>query len=465
MSAYLKALRPFLCTNDSLKHKKLEWIFGVPALIRGRSYGDQPPKYGLEYVDKINDECLQFNSPVLFAAADEALVAQILKCRGRFEQQCIACLKELLGLMAKDRDVAEFVWKLPPHSYQYARFIDWFRPYLLEQIAEQNRMSSGLGNHYRTKLELLNKAIAHLDALEPLFQEFEGQELARMASCMAEGGSGEFTDIAEHWIGATSKEVIKHFPPQLLVGRAIAEREILVLDDDPRVRAQIFEIDHEYAYSAPTGLFNLAAPHLGRRTNHYQIETYDQYVRNNMRRTAQNADMEDLSEQQQMSQEDRPDAGTAASTAVEEYTSPARQWGTSKRVAPILMKVLLTNKSDTEDIKVWYRLHTKNAAGANVALPVSSRKAYLGAKGATIVETLLKIDPTKAYFFENLADVEVQLEATTKEQAQASGFGMRGVGKKQVHYQAPQEIGVGTSQDDDDERDDDEAYQNYQSTP
>ena len=130
VSAYLKALRPFLCTNDALKEKKLEWIFGVPALLQGRCYGEQRPKYGLELVDKIGDDCLQFNSPVLFAATDEALVAQIIKCRGRFDQQCIACLKELLGLMAKDRDVAKFVWNLPPYNYQSARFIDWFRPYL-----------------------------------------------------------------------------------------------------------------------------------------------------------------------------------------------------------------------------------------------------------------------------------------------------------------------------------------------
>lgn len=162
-----------------------------------------------------------------------------------------------------------------------------------------------------------------------------------------------------------------------------------------------------------------------------------------------------------MSQEDRPEAQTAASTAVEEYTSPARQWATSKRVAPVLMKVLLTNKSDSEDIKVWYRLHTKNAGGANVPLACSSKKAYIGVKGSTIVETLLKIDPTKEYFFENMADVEVQLLATTKEQKQAAGVR----GKKQVHYQAPQEMGVGTSQDDDDERDDDEAYQSYQNNP
>ena len=103
MSAYLKALRPFLCTNDALKEKKLEWIFGVPALLHGRCYGERP-KYGLELVDKIGDDCLQFNSPVLFAATDEALVAQIIKCKGRFDQQCIACFTTtlLVGLDQND---------------------------------------------------------------------------------------------------------------------------------------------------------------------------------------------------------------------------------------------------------------------------------------------------------------------------------------------------------------------------
>lgn len=38
--------------------------------------------------------------------------------------------------MAKDRDVAVFVWNLPAASYQTARFVDWFRPYLQEQLAE-----------------------------------------------------------------------------------------------------------------------------------------------------------------------------------------------------------------------------------------------------------------------------------------------------------------------------------------
>jgi len=280
-----------------------------------------------------------------------------------------------------------------------------------------------------------------------------------MAKCLADGGSGEFTDIAEHWIGATCDEVIKHFPPQLIIGQPVAaDREIYSLDSDPNVRVQMFEVDHEYAYSAPTGLFNLAAPHVGRRTHHYAIETYEQHVKANMKQKAaqENAEGKDLSEQQQMSQEDRVEAqGTGA--AAEEFVSPARPWATHKRVAPVLMRVLLTNKSETEDIKVWYRLGTKNQAGANVRLPLSSKKAYISAKSQTIIETYIKIDPSKE-FFENMAELEVELLATIKDQKEAEGT--RGKYPKRVHYQ-PQEdaLAVRTGQeDDDDEREDDEAY-------
>lgn len=166
-----------------------------------------------------------------------------------------------------------------------------------------------------------------------------------------------------------------------------------------------------------------------------------------------------------MSQEDRPEAQTAASTTVEEWTSPARPWDTSKRVAPVLMRVLLTNKSEADDVKVWYRLNTKNAAGANVVLPLSSRKAYISAKSQTVIENLIKIDPTKDYFFENMADVEVELEATVKDQEEVTNTRNN---QKRVHYQPQHDtLGVGSSvqEDDDDERDDDEAYHDYQENP
>lgn len=77
--------------------------------------------------------------------------------------------------------------------------------------------------------------------------------------------------MKESWVGAHSSEVIRSYPPQLIVGKSIGdEREVYVYDEDPLVRVQIFELDCEYAYSAPTGRFNLQVPHIEVKTNMYQ---------------------------------------------------------------------------------------------------------------------------------------------------------------------------------------------------
>lgn len=65
----------------------------------------------------------------------------------------------------------------------------------------------------------------------------------------------------------------------LLVGKQIGEeREIYKQDEDPLVTVQIFELDCEYAYSAPTGRFNLQVPHVEAR-NLYQNQSYSDYKR------------------------------------------------------------------------------------------------------------------------------------------------------------------------------------------
>jgi hypothetical protein len=85
VKGYLKALKPFLSSNDSLKRQKLEWIFGVPEVVSRKIYGDPRSKYGLELVDRINEESMTFKSPILYGSADEALIAQIIKSNGRFD--------------------------------------------------------------------------------------------------------------------------------------------------------------------------------------------------------------------------------------------------------------------------------------------------------------------------------------------------------------------------------------------
>jgi hypothetical protein len=112
--------------------KKLEWVFGIPEVVYRKVYGETKCKFGVELVDKINEESVNFLSPILYGSSDEALIAQIIKCKDRFDVQCISCLKELLSLMRKDEVIAKYLYHLPSFTYQGARFTDWFRPYLEE---------------------------------------------------------------------------------------------------------------------------------------------------------------------------------------------------------------------------------------------------------------------------------------------------------------------------------------------
>lgn len=62
-------------------------------------------------------------------------------------------------------------------------------------------------------------------------------------------------------VGVNS-DVIDHFPPQYIIGEQVKEtevREILKVSDD-NVEIRLLESQHEFAYSNPTGFFNLSKP-------------------------------------------------------------------------------------------------------------------------------------------------------------------------------------------------------------
>ena len=476
VKGYLKALKPFLRSDDTLKQKKLEWVFGIPEVVSRKVYGAPRCKYGLELVDRVNEEATKFASPILFGAAgDEALLAQIVKCKGRFDVQCISCLKELLSLMRKDPEIARFVYHLPPSTYQCARFTDWFRPYLEEQLADPSRASASTNQYFKHKYDLLAKAVAHLDALEPTFAEFEREQRDKLNRCISgEGGEAAgFTDLAKNWAGTESEEVLKHFPPQLIVGKQVADdREVYVDDSHPLARLEIFELDCEYAYSAPTGMFNLQLPHVELRTSLYQTQSYEQYKAAQAHEAAKSQQRETPDSGAEPEAED-PQATTegTAETGAEQPTSKAsaRSWEEGKREGPILLKVVLTNKTQDKDLKVWYRLGTKASASSevNVALSVSSRKAYLYAKNQKIIETLVKIDPSKPFFFADINDIQIELDAVIRnpEGHQTGSGGATGGGQHDVAVGGdvtdPQDAG----DYDEDDRDDDMAYARYQEGP
>jgi len=80
-----------------------------------------------------------------------------------------------------------------------------------------------------------------------------------------------------------------------------------------------------------------------------------------------------------------------------------------------------------------------------------------------VIETILKIDPTKPYFFKDMNDINVDLDVIVRN---AEAPQDRAAGRR-VHY-AANTIGVSTQSngnDFDEERDDEGDYAAYQSTP
>jgi hypothetical protein len=110
---------------------------------------------------------------------------------------------------------------------------------------------------------------------------------------------------------------------------------------------------------------------------------------------------------------------------------------------------------------VWYRLKSQES-DLNVVLPSSSRKAYLNAKNQRVIETFVKVDPTKAHFFRNVAALQVELEVTVRN-ANGTDDPQNRDAVRRVHYAANQATAVGTQSNDfdEDDRDDDEAYASY----
>lgn len=277
VKSYLTALKPFLRLDDSLKQQKLEWVFGFSQIIQRKTYREEKYKYGVELVDRINEESHTYVSPITGAGVnDESLFSQLLKCKGKLDTFAINCLKEMLSLMAKDDVIALFVYKAAPPSYQNSRYSDWIFPYLEFQKQEIERANSY--SYFKNKHDNILKSLSYLLKYEEKCKQFQEQERAELEKFKSQDAAAE---VMQDWLAYKNPEVIEHFPPQLIIGKQVADdKEFLIYDEDPLVKVSIFEVTCEYNYSNPTGWFNLSLPHLEMKTSNYNTISYSQYKKN-----------------------------------------------------------------------------------------------------------------------------------------------------------------------------------------
>ena len=67
----------------------------------------------------------------------------------------------MISLMAKDDDIARFVYRSAPASYQTARYSDWIRPYLESQKGDIERTVAH--SYFKNKYDSIVKSLQLLD--------------------------------------------------------------------------------------------------------------------------------------------------------------------------------------------------------------------------------------------------------------------------------------------------------------
>jgi hypothetical protein len=85
---------------------------------------------------------------------------------GRQDSFCIKAIKDIMSLCVKDKAIANYMYRMAPHTYQYCRYTDWFANYINSQKEEMEKMSQYA--YYQSRINWTKKAVA-------LFQKFEAQ--------------------------------------------------------------------------------------------------------------------------------------------------------------------------------------------------------------------------------------------------------------------------------------------------
>jgi len=198
--------------------------------------------------------------------------------------------------MSKDDAIARFVYKTSPPTYQSARFTDWIRPYLQTQQVETEK-SGSYNSYFKNKYEAVLKSLTYLTRYEEKVKLFQEEELAAYEKAK-QLHPEEVADLEKDWRAYNNTDVIKHWPPQLIIGRQVADdKEWLVYDENPNVKVTIIEVGCEYNYSNPTGFFNISLPHIEAKTTMYQTMSYQTFKRINLEAERQKKIKDQLDEQ------------------------------------------------------------------------------------------------------------------------------------------------------------------------
>ena len=163
--------KPYLYIEDEYQRNRAEWILGFSCLSTASGPQNMLPRFGTASINQITDEPYTYLSPIDLKRNNEALLALLWRYRGKMDIYVVNCLNILLEIIVENKFLSEYMFNSDPPTYEYARFTDWFRPYLNKELEKARRNMAY--RHSPKKEEWIVKCFSFMDVYDSNLIKYE----------------------------------------------------------------------------------------------------------------------------------------------------------------------------------------------------------------------------------------------------------------------------------------------------
>jgi len=185
-----------------------------------------------------------------------------------------------MSLCLKDEVICQYIYNLPPPSFQYHRYCDWFGVYISDMKAENDKMGNqSIANspYLQNKINLQAKAALKFATFKDEIQKKFRNDAEKSIKAKIEEADFAETLLGKNWM-VHHPEVSVDWPPQYIVGKQVSDAKRAIAQyEDEFCKLELMELQCEWNYSNPTGMFNLSLPEKLYRMPNYTHISYKQY--------------------------------------------------------------------------------------------------------------------------------------------------------------------------------------------
>lgn len=128
--------KPFLLIDDDFKNQRTEWILGYSSLNTSNAMPNKVNKFGLSQAHYLSNDIYTYLTPLNEKkqySQNNSLLQILWRYANKMDNYIVYALSSFLQIVVLDEHLMRYLISINPPTYQYARYIDWITPYLLNE--------------------------------------------------------------------------------------------------------------------------------------------------------------------------------------------------------------------------------------------------------------------------------------------------------------------------------------------